>query len=206
MAICRSFLDTEKFYYYNTSYIIEETGMNRARIGEDAVQARTGRNWQQWFSILDEAGAMKMSHKEMAKYLYGEQGVPGWWCQMIVVRYEQERGLRKKYERPDGYSVSISQTIEVPVSMLYKQWTNEKLRRQWLRNKFTVKNTTANKSMHITWNDNDSTTNVEVNFYSKSKSKSQVVVQHNKLADSRQVEHMRSYWKTALDRLKAVLT
>ena len=70
MAICRSFLDTEKFYYYNTSYIIEETGMSRARIGEDAVQARTGRNWQQWFSILDKAGAMKMSHKEMAKYLW----------------------------------------------------------------------------------------------------------------------------------------
>jgi uncharacterized protein YndB with AHSA1/START domain len=201
-------LDIEKFYYYyNTFYIIEEAGMSRARIGDDAIQARTGRNWQQWFSVLDEAGAMKMSHKEMANYLYGEKGVPGWWCQMIVVRYEQERGLRNKYERLDGYSVSVSKTIEVPVSVLYKQWINEKLRKQWLKNKlFTVRKTTENKSMRITWNDNDSNTNVEVNFYRKGKSKSQVVVQHNRLADSKQVEHMRSYWKAALDRLKAAST
>ncbi|HZC88827.1 MAG TPA: SRPBCC domain-containing protein [Nitrososphaera sp.] len=181
--------------------------MSRARIGDDAIQARTGRNWQQWFSVLDKAGAMKMSHKEMADYLYGEKGVPGWWCQMIVVRYEQDRGLRNKYERLDGYSVSVSKTIEVPVSVLYKQWINEKLRKQWLKNKlFTVRKTTENKSMRITWNDNDSNINVEVNFYRKGKSKSQVVVQHNRLADSKQVDHMRSYWKAALDRLKAAST
>jgi archaellum component FlaF (FlaF/FlaG flagellin family) len=202
-------LDIEKFYYYyNTFYIIEETGMSRARIGDDAIQARTGRNWQQWFSVLDKAGAVKMSHKEMANYLYGEKGVPGWWCQMIVVRYEQDRGLRNKYERIDGYSVSVSKTIEVPVNVLYKRWINEKLRKQWLKNKlFTVRKTTENKSMRITWNDNDSNnTNIEVNFYRKGKSKTQVVVQHNRLADSKQVEHMRSYWKAALDRLKAAST
>ena len=181
--------------------------MSKARIGDDAIQARTGRNWQQWFSVLDKAGAMKMSHKEMADYLYGEKGVPGWWCQMIVVRYEQDRGLRNKYEGRDGYSVSVSKTIEVPVSVLYKQWINEKLRKQWLKNKlFTVRKTTENKSMRITWNDNDSNTNIEVNFYRKGKSKSQVVVQHNRLADSKQVDHMRSYWKAALDRLKAAST
>lgn len=202
-------MDIEKFYYYyNTFYIIEETGMSRARIGDDAIQARTGRNWQQWFSVLDKAGAVKMSHKEMANYLYGEKGVPGWWCQMIVVRYEQDRGLRNKYERIDGYSVSVSKTIEVPVNVLYKRWINEKLRKQWLKNKlFTVRKTTENKSMRITWNDNDSNnTNIEVNFYRKGKSKTQVVVQHNRLADSKQVEHMRSYWKAALDRLKAAST
>ncbi len=37
--------------------------MSRARMSDAAVKAKTGKDWQQWFAILDRAGAMKMSHK-----------------------------------------------------------------------------------------------------------------------------------------------
>jgi cephalosporin hydroxylase len=42
--------------------------MSKARMSDIAVQAKTGKNWQQWFAILDRADTMKMSHKEMAAY------------------------------------------------------------------------------------------------------------------------------------------
>ncbi len=176
--------------------------MGRARMSDDAVQAKTGKNWQQWFSILDRMGATKMTHKEIAGYLYEKQGVPGWWSQMVTVTYEQERGLREKHERPDGYSVSASKTFDVPLSTMYKHWSDEKLRSKWLKDRFAIHKATKEKSMRITWNDN---TSVEVNFYEKNGSKSQVAVQHSKLADSKQVEGARSYWKAALVRLQDAL-
>jgi hypothetical protein len=154
------------------------------------------------FSILDKAGALKMSHKEIAEYLYDKRGVPGWWCQMVAVTYEQERGIREKHERPDGYSVSASRTFEVSINTLYKHWNNGKLRSGWLRDKIVVRRATANKSMRITWGDN---THVDVYFYKKGATKSQVSVQHSKLDDLTQVERTRSRWKTALKRLSGML-
>ena len=93
--------------------------MGRARMSGAAVKAKTGKDWQQWFSILDKAGAAKMSHKAIAEYLYGKRGVPGWWSQMVTVTYEQERGLRDKHQKADGYAVSISRTFGVPINILY---------------------------------------------------------------------------------------
>jgi uncharacterized protein YndB with AHSA1/START domain len=176
--------------------------MSKARMGDAAVHAKTGKDWKQWFSILDKADATKMTHKEMAEYLYGKQKVPGWWSQMIAVTYEQERGLREKHQQADGYSVSASKTVQVPLSALYERWSDEKLRSKWLRDKFTVSKETRNKSIRIKWPDK---TSVEVYFYKKSESKSQVNVQHGKLADAKQVERMRAHWKAALDRLEDVL-
>lgn len=169
---------------------------------DEAVRAKTGRNWQQWFSILDKAGAKEMNHKEIAEYLYERRGVPGWWSQMVTVTYEQERGLRERHQRPDGYSVSASKTYDVPISVLYKQWSDEKLRLKWLKDKLTVRKATANKSMRIAWPDD---TSVDVYFYSKGSTRSQVAVQHSKLQDSAQVERMRSKWKAALGRLTDII-
>ena len=56
-----------------------------------------------------------MSHKEIAVYISEKEGCPSWWCQMVTVGYEQERGLREKHQKPDGYSVSASKTVAVPV-------------------------------------------------------------------------------------------
>ena len=88
---------------------------------------------------------------------------------MVTVTYEQDRGLRRKHERAEGYSVSASKTFGVSVNTLYKHWSDEKLSGLWLKDKFTVRKTTANKSMRISW---PCGTNVDVEFYSKGASKS----------------------------------
>jgi formate dehydrogenase maturation protein FdhE len=112
--------------------------MDRARMNDAAVKAKTGKNCRQWFSILDKAGATKMSHKEIAEYLYEKRGVPGWWSQIVTVTYEQERGLREKHQKADGYVVSASRMYEVQMDVLYKHWS-EKLRNQWLKEKIVVR-------------------------------------------------------------------
>src|SRR4030065_2984276 len=70
------------------------------KIGDEAVQAKTGKNWQGWFAVLDKAHAKKMNHTEIATYLYEKQKLDSWWAQMVAVTYEQTRGLRQKHERP----------------------------------------------------------------------------------------------------------
>ena len=173
--------------------------MANARLSDDAVLKRTGRNWKQWFEILDRAGAKKMSHKEMVEHLYEKHHVSSWWCQMIAVSYERERGMREVHQTTGGYAVSVSRTFEVPIGVLYCYWSDAELRSRWLKEKFVIRRQTKNKSIRITWADGK--TSVEVYFNPKGRSKSQVSVQHNKLANSKQIEPTRSFWKKALDRL-----
>jgi uncharacterized protein YndB with AHSA1/START domain len=175
-----------------------------AGISSEAVRAKTGKGWKEWFAILDRAGAQKMSHKEIAAYLYKEKGCPGWWAQMVTVGYEQAHGMREKHQKADGYAVSSSKTIGVPVRELFEAWSDLKTRRRWLADaSLTVRKATAPKSMRITWVDGK--TSVEVNFYPKGTKKSQVSVQHTKLADAKEAERKRAYWSEQLSKLAGVL-
>jgi len=174
------------------------------KIGDEALKAKTGKTWKEWFAALDKAGANKMSHSEIADYLYEKLKVPGWWNQMVAVTYEQVRGLRQKYEKPEGYEISVSKVIPVPLSSLYKSWMDEKVRNSWLKEKgMVVRKATPNKSIRAAWNDKK--TRLEVNFYAKGSSKSQVVVQHAKLGNMSQAEKMKKYWKEKLEKLDAAL-
>ena len=83
-------------------------------MSDDAVMARTGKTWSEWFAILDAAGAAKMTHPQIASYLSTQQGVPDWWSQMVAVTYEKARGLREQHQQPDGYQISKGKTFQVP--------------------------------------------------------------------------------------------
>jgi hypothetical protein len=87
---------------------------------DEAVVRATGRSRDEWFAILDEWGATARSHKEIARYLYDEQGVPGWWAQNVTVGYERARGMRAKHETTGGFQVSASKTVAVPVERLFE--------------------------------------------------------------------------------------
>ena len=79
---------------------------------DDAVRAATGRSSQEWFALLDVAGAGGWPHQQIAAWLVTEHGVDGWWAQGVTVRYEQARGRRRPGQRPDGtYSVTASVTL-----------------------------------------------------------------------------------------------
>jgi uncharacterized protein YndB with AHSA1/START domain len=174
------------------------------RMSDEAVKAKTAKTWKQWFAILDKAGAKKMTHQEIVKYISAEHGVGPWWQQMVTVTYEQARGLRDVHQKPGGYQISVSRTINVPIGMLYNAFANDKARNAWLaEDGVTVRKATANKSMRVTWN--DVKTSLEINFYPKGDDKSQVVVQHSKLPNAKASSTMKTYWGKALDRLRASL-
>lgn len=176
-----------------------------AGVGDEAVRSKTGKGWKEWFALLDKAGARKMEHKDVAAYLYETHKLGGWWSQMVTVGYEQARGKREKHERVGGtYDVSVSRTLEAPVSRVFKAWQDAKVLAKWLGEAPEVRSATTNKYMHLTWVDKK--TNLDLNFYSKSSTKSQIVVQHGKLPNAQAAAKMKTYWSKNLDRLKEFLS
>jgi hypothetical protein len=175
-----------------------------AGVGSEAVQARTGKTWVEWFAILDAADAQTMSHPRIARYLQEEHSVPDWWCQMVTVGYEQARGLRKAHKKTDGFAANASKTLSVSLVVLYDAWANEGKRAAWLGEVgLTVRKATPDKSMRLTWGDGST---VDVGFYAKGEAKSQVAIQHSKLPDAEISARQKTFWSAALDRLQAFVT
>ena len=173
-------------------------------MSDAAVQAKTGKTWPAWFAILDKAGARKMDHKQIVAYLRERHGVGPWWQQMVTVEYERARGLREKYQKTGGFSVSRSKTVAVEVERLYRAWSDAKTRSRWLGEKgITVRTATPNKSMRMTWSDGK--TSISVNFYAKDENKSQVAIEHEKLANAVATKRMQDFWSEKLEKLKEIL-
>jgi hypothetical protein len=145
-----------------------------------------------------------MNHKEIVAFLAERYSLGSWWQQMVTVAYEQARGLRARYENTQGYEVSASKTIQVPLERLFMAWEDEQQRKAWLPDpEFSVRKATAGKSMRITWVDGK--TNVDVGFFSKGEGRSMVAVSHSKLADVQSVARQKTYWGAALERLETYL-
>lgn len=172
-----------------------------ANVSDDAVRAATGKDWNAWFAVLDRGNATRMTHREIVAYLGRYRSLSDWWRQMVTVAYEQSRGLRAKHERPDGFSVSRSKTLPLPVASLYDCWMDVRSRARWMGKKpLKIRKATRNKSIRITWVDGK--TSVEVDFYSKGESKSQVTVQHNKLSSAAEARKMKAFWGEVLESLE----
>jgi hypothetical protein len=174
------------------------------RMSDTAVETKTGKTWKEWFAILNKEGARKMTHQEIVKLLNSKYNVGPWWVQMVTVTYEQHAGLREVHEKTNGFQISVSRTMNTPVNLLYSAFEDETSRTAWLlEEKLVVRKATKNKSMRVTWKDGK--TSLEIDFYPKGADKSQVVVQHSKLASAAAAARMKTYWSKALDRLKLSL-
>jgi uncharacterized protein YndB with AHSA1/START domain len=170
-------------------------------ISSDAVRAKTGKGWDEWLRVLDKEKATTLSHKDIARMLYEKYNVPDWWCQMVTVGYEQARGMRAVHQKSDGFSASASKTVNAPVSKLFQASTDEAMRAKWMgKKKYEITKATPNKSVRIGWGKNNAS---KVDFYltAKGKDKSQVAIQHSKLADAKAVESSKAYWRGALEKL-----
>ena len=173
-------------------------------MSDAAVQAKTGKTWAEWFALLDAEGARKLDHKQIVAVLHDKFAVGPWWQQMVTVTYEQARGLRAKHEATSGFQMGASRTIHAPVSQLFKAWKDARTRNRWLNEPgLVIRKATPDKSLRITWADGQ--TSVDVELYAKGEAKSQVTIQHSKLANAAAVKRQKAYWATALDRLKAHL-
>lgn len=174
-------------------------------VSDESIRAKTGKGWDDWFKILDDAGAAKLTHAQIVAILARKysKDVGPWWQQMLTVGYERARGLRQVHETSAGFVANVSRTIGVDVQELYDAWADGSRRTRWLKGeKAAVKSSSHGKSMRLLWPDGSM---VEVYFTAKGRGKSSVAVQHTKLADQKAVERLKAAWKGHLDALKEML-
>jgi hypothetical protein len=176
--------------------------MKYSGISTEAVMAKTGRGWDEWFAILDAAGAGKMPHKEIAALLHREHGITAWWAQSVTVGYEQARGLRQVHQQSGGFTANISRTLPYAAEAVYDAFTNTRRRNRWLSLALKVTTATPLKSVRIAAAGG---TRVDVNIYPKGPSKTTIQLQHEKLASADEVQRMKTYWSGAFDALKSHL-
>lgn len=171
------------------------------RMSDKAVTNATGKTWQEWFEILDAAGGKAWTHQQIVAFLHEKHAVGSWWHQMVTVQYERDAGLRDKHQRPDGFQISGSKTIDRPVADVFEAWSDPQERCKWLSDPvFEVRTARPSRSMRITWI--DGITSVEVMFYEKGPDKCQVTVQHSKLPDADSAASMKAYWAVQIAKLK----
>jgi hypothetical protein len=164
-------------------------------ITDEAVHARTGKVWAEWFDLLDAEGGAQLSHKQLVAWLKSNTSLSPWWQQMVTVSYEQARGLRDKHEKIDGYQISVTKTISAEVPHVYTHWKDARRRTRWLPDKLRITTARESKSLRILWNDGS---RVDVNFYSTGTGKCKVAVNHGKLPDAATAEQMKAFWKECL--------
>ena len=123
------------------------------------------------FSILDEAGAKELTHKDIASYIYQKL--------LFITLVEPD----------DNGNIRAGTWIEK--------------RTRWLNmNNIKIRKARQDKSITATWIDGKTT--LEVNFYMKGNSRSQVVVQHSKIVIIEEAVSMKLYWKKSLQRLASM--
>lgn len=168
----------------------------------EALAAATGRGWSDWFAVLDAWNAHERTHREITRYLASEHGVPGWWTQTVTVGYERARGLRAKHERPDGFSVSVSRTVAVPVDRLLGCFVDAGERERLVPG-LSPRPTRVRQAARF---DRPSDgTRVLTSFEAKGPAKSTVYVQVDRLGDAKAAERAKVEWRGLLDDLKRML-
>jgi uncharacterized protein YndB with AHSA1/START domain len=173
-------------------------------VSDEAIRRRTGRGWEEWFDLLDEWGAADRSQADAARWIADEHGIEGWSAQAVTITYARARGLRAVGERPDGFAVTASKTVAVPVDRLYDAFVDESLRARWLPDGELRERTASRpKSARFDWGDDES--RVIVGFLAKGEAKSTVALMHERLADGEEADRMKAHWRDRVTALKEVL-
>jgi hypothetical protein len=182
------------------------TGAPTLKTSDEKIRERTGRGWEEWFALLDDWGAAGRSHRETARWLAEQMGIHplAWNAQAITASYELTRGLREVGEKDDGFAITASKTIAVPVERLYEAVVSEEARTAWLPDaRLTERTAIRPKSARFDWAEGP--TRVHVTFLARGEAKSTVAVEHRRLADAGEADRMKTYWRERLATLKSSL-
>ncbi len=171
-----------------------------------SIRERTGRGWEEWFDLLDAWGAAERGHREIAVHVAGllEIHPLAWNAQAVATSYERARGLREVGRRADGFAVTASRTVAVPVDALFDAFVNEDQRARWLPGApLRPRAATRPRSARFDWDDGQ--TRVNVTFVDRGDGRATASVSHERLPDAGEAERMKAFWRGRVAALKEVM-
>jgi hypothetical protein len=173
---------------------------------DETIRERSGRGWEEWFDLLDEWGAADRTHRDIARWLADQMGIDplAWNAQAITMSYERVRGLRAPGEHADGFTITASKTVAVPVERLYDAVVDAGERARWLPDaELRERTATRPRSARFDWGADGS--RLVVTFAGKDAGRSTVSFSHERLAGADERDRMKAYWRERVTALKTLL-
>ncbi|GAA2840557.1 SRPBCC domain-containing protein [Crossiella cryophila] len=184
---------------------------------DDAVRTATGRDWTEWLSLLDAAGAADWDHKGIVAHLAAVYPqVSSWWQQSITVTYEQARGKRAVGQTATGFQVGVQRSVSAGADVVWKVITERP--ELWLGgpvrfepgNRYEgggvsgeIRVVKPVDRVRFTWQPADWDTPATVQVSLLGERRTAVHAQVEKLPDADAREWAREQWRAALDRIAA---
>lgn len=175
----------------------------------EAIAAATGRSWEDWRAVLDEAGAVDRPHAaiaELAVSLMPEDlENPGWWAQGVAIGYEQHHGLRLPGQRSDGtFHASASRTVARPADAAMQAWRRlAEVREDFDGAAAEEPPTTSRTAKRLHWRvrlDDGTRAAVSAEAVGDGE-RTRLAVQHERLDSPADVERWKQFWKARLAEL-----
>lgn len=174
-----------------------------AGVSTDAVMRRTGKSWDDWFAVLDNANAQTLDQRGIIAILAQKHGIGPWWQQMIAVGYESLRGKSEKSVAAEGFRISSSCVLDAPLARVFRAWNDSSERNRWLQDdRFVMRGNSGDKLIRARWGKGAS--QIDVSLSEKS-GKTSVSVEHHHIESESAAEQMKAYWAKKLGLLEQAL-
>jgi uncharacterized protein YndB with AHSA1/START domain len=197
-------------------------------VSDDAVREATGRGWDEWFSLLDEAGAKGWDHKRMVAFV-AEQGMESaWWQQMVTSSYERERGLKQVGQSADvGFQIGVQRTLPVGREALWELLVSPEGLAAWLGElpefvlekgapyqtaagvRGELRSVREGQRLRLTWQPPElsapTTLQVTVSTPQGATNRAALRFHQEKLLDTEHRERMRAHWQSVIEALTALI-
>lgn len=187
-------------------------GVMPREVSEEAMVKASGHGREHWYPILDEMSKQYEKRSDLTKSFHEAyaDSVSAWWCQMITVQWERDRGKRVLNESCTGsFQVSASKTMVGDAEFVWAKL----LTSPWLENadfsegaefesgsaRAVVRAARPDKMLRIWWYDHadNHKSVIEVSLW-PSGEKTSLRFRHHELPLESDVESMRARWKEAL--------
>ncbi|HEX7673976.1 MAG TPA: hypothetical protein VF412_07390 [Bdellovibrio sp.] len=192
------------------------------RVSAASVKKHTGNNWDQWVSILNESGASKWIHKDIAAFLKKKYKLTAWWQHIVAGGYEIHLGRRVEGQNIKGeYSMTATKVMPLNSKKMWTYLVSSRGLALWLKplGPFKLKNKAifetedgaygevrtmlAGRRIRLRWSESDGESHsyLQVHLVPRTEEKCIVVFTHEKLKTGRLRNELRLRWKQALENL-----
>lgn len=167
--------------------------------------ATTGRSFDDWFDILDNAGAESWPHWKIKRYLGGTRKNDEWWASTVAEAYERARGFNPARS---AYSARASKTIHANIKTIWKLIDDEGERRAWLDIEVEERSRQTQSALYCELADGSKVTiSLRGNPRStrNNRESTLVTIRHSGLANEASLEETKAFWRSALATLASTV-
>ncbi len=166
-------------------------------IADDRIREATGRGWDGWRALLDDAGQRDAGHTAIAAWVAGEHGVDGSWAQAVTIGYERIVGLRGAGQLTDGtYAANASRTLELDAPALRARLLDDR-EALFPGTATELRSRPESTSLRIAFPEGVALLSLEP----ATKGRTKVTIQHSKLSSPQAAERMKEFWTAWLTTL-----